>query len=380
MDWLEEQLMLIRRRQTSLRQTLLLNIIIGIFFVVIAYLITAKVCQDWERLVLNRSEVDGVLVQNMLDPSDERLYNVLVFVRQFSVIVYAVIAIIWVTQRFYQDKIEQPLKILKQEIEVIASGDLTVPCFYQGGDEFEEVCAGFDQMRLSLLAGEQAINDLHVEQRKINAAFSHDIRTPLAVIQGNVELLEKLAEKDLLTEEKLAKSLTKISNHVVRLQDFSEMMQQIQRMDERVLVKQTETFQPLVEALKDLLAHIEQEPIRTRLAVDFSPKQSGTYDQQVILEVVENLLANALRFAKSEIQVTLRLSETYLSVFVKDNGPGFSREVLYQATQPYFSGDPEHFGLGLTICQSLIKKHGGQLRISNGLNGGSIISAAFSIV
>jgi nitrogen fixation/metabolism regulation signal transduction histidine kinase len=87
-----------------------------------------------------------------------------------------------------------------------------------------------------------------------------------------------------------------------------------------------------------------------------------------------------VRFAKSEIEVTVQVQGNYLYLFVKDDGTGFSKEGLIKATSPYYSTDKgEHFGVGLAICTVLVKKHGGVLKIANGLQSGAVVSAVFSI-
>ena len=103
-------------------------------------------------------------------------------------------------------------------------------------------------------------------------------------------------------------------------------------------------------------------------------------DSRFLLEAVENLLANALRFCRNKVEIMLEREGTYLRIYVKDDGPGFSSEEIRMAVKPYYTGDSEegeHFGLGLCISRNLCEKHGGSLSLSNGLRGGAIVCGEF---
>ena len=109
------------------------------------------------------------------------------------------------------------------------------------------------------------------------------------------------------------------------------------------------------------------------------------YDEDVVMEVFGNLLSNAIRYARHKIQVLAKQREDMLCLYVKDDGRGMTSEELSKAVSPYYSdkkqvendeGEP-HFGLGLTICRMLCKKHGGDLSLSNSIEGGAVVCAEF---
>ena len=100
-------------------------------------------------------------------------------------------------------------------------------------------------------------------------------------------------------------------------------------------------------------------------------------DEHLIQQVADNLVSNALRFAQKEIRITLQLEEDFLYLYVQDDGEGFTKQAMEKAKKPYYSSEPDHFGLGLTICQTLCKKHGGRLELTNSVDGGAIASGMF---
>lgn len=106
---------------------------------------------------------------------------------------------------------------------------------------------------------------------------------------------------------------------------------------------------------------------------------SGVPDIQVMLDgilvhrMIDNVISNALRFARREITLKAGWQEGLLTIQVHDDGKGFSEESLRSATRPFYKENTEndHFGLGLSICNTLCQKQGGTLSLSN--NNGACV-------
>ncbi|CDW57697.1 Sensory transduction histidine kinase [Trichuris trichiura] len=276
---------------------------------------------------------------------------------------------------FYRKRILQPITILEKSIQQIEQGNYQQPVYYNTYDEFEKTSLGLEHLRLTLQTNEKKLKEMYRDQKKVNAAFSHDLRTPLATIQNNLELLEAYYEQDCLSPEAFDKSATKIKNSIIRLSSFSETMQQLQKLEDRPLYKKMQPLSLIEEHIREIDQHYPEKEL---LITKDYPKITAKYDLDLINEVVENLLNNAYRFAKQTIDITIALQEQLVIIYVKDDGPGFSKKELLTATEPYYSQNKNsHFGLGLTIAEALAQKHGGQLKIANSLDSGAIVSAVF---
>ncbi|MHC5217844.1 sensor histidine kinase [Enterococcus sp. LJL128] len=384
MDWLDEQLQRIRLTNKKLTASLSLYIFTGIILAVFAYMVTVSICVGWEKLLLDEADsmdsyIDMIFYSHNAGIPQQLVVpvTILQLIRHFSVILYAVLAIVWISRKFYKDKILQPLIIMNETIEGISRKDLSIACYYKSGDEFERICSGLDQMRVQLIQDQQQIIRTHEEQRQLNSIFAHDVRTPLAVIQSNVELIRKFHPLGTLTEQALNDSLDKIGRNVQRLNDFTFTMQEIQKLDEIDLNKRQQHTQTMIQTIQETGNAIVTKEFRLIVSSQF-PKKINC-DLPLIMQVVENLLTNADRFAKNIVSLTIQFDADFLYLFVQDDGAGFSKEDIQHAATPYYSKDKqEHFGMGLTICKTLTKKHGGILRLSNGVNGGAVISAAFN--
>ena len=99
------------------------------------------------------------------------------------------------------------------------------------------------------------------------------------------------------------------------------------------------------------------------------------------MQVFENIVSNAVRYAVKTIDVSCHISADHLVISVSDDGAGFSEEELKTATAPYYTGSPNdsehHFGLGLYLCKILCEKHNGALKLTNNSTTGACVIASF---
>lgn len=95
-------------------------------------------------------------------------------------------------------------------------------------------------------------------------------------------------------------------------------------------------------------------------------------DKQFVYNTAENLISNALRYAKNKIIVEISYQEKLLILTVSDDGSGYPVAILKKGIVPfsrYEKSAGEHFGMGLFVCKLLCEKHGGGLTIENTENG-----------
>lgn len=99
------------------------------------------------------------------------------------------------------------------------------------------------------------------------------------------------------------------------------------------------------------------------------------------MEVYDNILANAERYADTQITADISVTQDFLKIEIYDDGCGFSDKALKFAKEPFYRDDKEqnssHFGLGLYICKIICEKCGGNLNISNTENGGKVSAKFF---
>lgn len=280
--------------------------------------------------------------------------------------------------RFYKREIEQGLHILLNASEKIAGNELEFEMGKTKENEIGLVCDSFETMRKSLY--EASVKNVRIleESRRLNAAFSHDIRTPITVMKGYIDFLEKYIPEGKVSREKEYEILQMMSSQVTRLENYAVSMSSIQKLEDLVPEFLSVDYTQFVSELESVCKFIDG---RVRLSYTGIVKDTVMIDKELVLEVVENIVSNAARYAKETIWVELVCKQDMLSVSVEDDGAGFSENILKLFGKPFLreekEGDSSHFGLGIYISKLLCEKCGGTLIIEN--REGAFVQATFRI-
>ena len=284
---------------------------------------------------------------------------------------------------FYRWKIKSPLAVLNAASEKIAQNDLDFQVVAPSGDELGRLCQSFEKMRASLEENNRSLWAAVEERKRLNAAFSHDLRTPLTVLQGYSDFLLEAFPSGDLSPQKTMDTVMTMKRSLIRLQRYVESMNSLQRLDDVKTHKESVPFSSLCDELKET-----GEILGGKERFLFSSEGEGTLfiDTELVFQVFENMLSNACRYAKSKIWATAQVTAKYLTLTVSDDGPGFPPPALKRATEPYYRGEKNvlegdlHFGLGLYLCRVLSAKHGGSLKVENLPDGGAKVTAQFNIL
>lgn len=279
---------------------------------------------------------------------------------------------------FYSRELRVPIEKLTKASQKIAENDLSFHIGYEKNDEMGRLCSTFEEMRGKLYASNLEIWQTMEERKRLSAAFSHDLRTPLTVLAGYIELMQSCGEQ--LSPEKHAEILSKMEQQVTRLKAYTEQMNAVQKLED-IQPEITELrLSALCQQIRDTGSMICEDKAFSLTAPD--EERIILADSGLILRVCENLAANAVRFAKRKVLAELTLKEDMLWLTVSDDGAGFSAEALQKADRPFYRGDKDsnqHFGLGLYICRLLCMKCGGSLSLANNETGGGRVTASFRI-
>lgn len=315
-------------------------------------------------------------IDTLFEPFDGLVYNILGIC---SVVVYPVCFVVSIgitSILFYKRQLKKPLEILDGAADHIADNNLDFEIVYDKQDELGKLCSSFEKMRLALRDGNLELWRQMEERKRLNAAFAHDLRTPLTVLKGQSEMLMKYTPK--MSEEKIMETAEMMKRHITRLENYVNTMNVLQRFEDIEIRKQ-------LTEVKDLVKQMEKTGISVCEKKNFELKENRTdtekmqLDVPVILQVYENLLANAVRYAEGKVIVSVYIEKDCFCFTVSDDGKGFSEKDLSEAAKAFYKADKEtdsgHFGMGLYICKILCEKHGGFLKLEN--RGGAFVTAVF---
>ncbi|MDE5860387.1 MAG: HAMP domain-containing histidine kinase, partial [Oscillospiraceae bacterium] len=275
---------------------------------------------------------------------------------------------------FYTRELKDPIDTLMAAAEKISKNELDFEVYYYKKNELGRLCEAFNEMRRTLYEHNRELWHSLEERKRLNAAFSHDLRTPLTVLRGYADMLEKYAPDGKISEEKLMSVIGKMRGQIGRLENYTAKMNAVHKLDDILPERVDTSFSRLCEQLSETGQLICGENEFT-LTADESDS-TACVDTELVMQVFENLVSNGIRYAESRVYANAELDGGVLRITVSDDGAGFSAETLKHAAEPFFRGDNEqnksHFGLGLYICRIICEKCGGGLFIFNSENGGAV--------
>ena len=287
-------------------------------------------------------------------------------------VVYIAIGIGVAAAIYYRKKLRSPIAQLQNAVEKIQEDDLDFYIEYSGADELGQLCCSMEKMRSELRQKHKALWEALEQRKLLNASVAHDIRTPITVLKGYLDYLEKNIPQDKLTEDMLLDTVSSMQGAVSRLEQYVDCVRNIEKIESIEIEKQTENVKMLLDEIRSNVQQLETEK-EVIISNDMMPDEIRL-DKGVFFRILENLLQNALRYAKTQVCINISQKKQLLILTVVDDGKGFSEKDLEKAATVFYSSDKEgqHFGIGLGICSILCEKHGGRLDISNNKTGACV--------
>ena len=266
--------------------------------------------------------------------------------------------------------ISRKMEPLADAVRRIEERDLDFEVASSRVREIDDVLAAMDDMRASLKDSLEAQWRGEQAQREQIAALAHDLKTPLTVVRGNVDLL---LEGELSGEQRscaadVAEGARQMGTYVSALIDAS--------------LGAGATFAPREARLRPLLerlrAQVEALAAASGVRVAWSEgadlPETMLLDEALVERAVANAAANAVEHAPagSSVAVDVRADAAAgcLALSVADEGPGFSPEALSRGCERFYQGDAAraargHSGLGLHVAAEAAARHGGSVELAN---------------
>jgi hypothetical protein len=273
--------------------------------------------------------------------------------------VLVAIVVLWVAAR----SVSRPLNWLCREAEKIGTGDFSeiAPTFSLR--ELEQLRESMNEMARQLQRSAQVQKDFFQN-------VSHELRNPLMSISGYAQGIEqgvfpapKEAAHTILEES-------------VRLTELVNSLLTLSRMESGqnppVLVPV-----PLGDVIGDCLDRfhglaLQKDVALSASSVDESVSVLG--DEELLGKVLDNLVSNAVRYAKSTVTVAVSAEESYVQISVLDDGAGIAENDLPHLFERCYKGKGGNFGLGLSIALTAARAMGGDLTAANRPEGGAVFT------
>jgi len=300
-----------------------------------------------------------LLVFGILKPST--------FVWMVESTMYGTAVLLWLSL-FWRD-----LKKLGSAAEMVGNGKFNVVVNVSPGSSVRALADSFNRMTERIAA-------LIKSHKDLTNAVSHELRTPLARLRFALTLAEESE-----TPAERQQLLRKMQRDVTELDSLTSEMLTYSRLDRDIpdfaLVSiPVDGWLPQVIEEEIEAAHASgiDIPVEVRPSVDQVP-----LDQKFMARAVGNLIRNALRFAKSRVEVEINRDDKGYFVHVDDDGPGIAEADSEQLFVPFARLDESRaresggLGLGLAIVRRIAERHGGTSAISHSPLGGARITISW---
>jgi len=257
-------------------------------------------------------------------------------------------------------RIIRPLRQITEATKKVASGDFTVKVDTRRNDEIGKLSNNFNIMV-------DELNSIEYLRKDFVSNISHELKTPIASIQG----FTKLLADDNLSKEEKNEYINIILEETSRLSNLSNNMIKLSKFENQEIItnkKQYKLDEQLRKAIIMLETKINEKNIKITLKSD---PITIIQDEELIMEIWINLLNNAVKYTKQKgkIEVIVKNQEEFVEVKIKDNGIGISKEQQERIFEKFFQADKSHSaegsGLGLAIVKRIVELINGKITLES---------------
>ena len=298
--------------------------------------------------------------ENIAEAAKITFLNVLIITALFKIVDY-------IRRKIMVDK---PVRIITDATEKIMNGDFSVRVKQMHGAGME----GFNQIGETINAMAEELSGVETLRTDFVANVSHEMKTPLAVMQNYGTLLQA---PDLPEEKRIeyAKAITDASR---RLADMMTNILKLNRLENQQIYQNLTTFD-LGEQLCESLLQYESTWERKNIEIETDIAESVlvSADAELLSLVWNNLFSNAFKFTQDggKVMLTLTSDEKFATVKVTDTGCGMSAEVGSHIFEKFYQGDTSHAtqgnGLGLPLVKRVVDIMQGEIGVESAVGVGT---------
>ncbi|RPI74376.1 MAG: sensor histidine kinase [Ignavibacteriales bacterium] len=301
--------------------------------------------------------------------------------RSMSITFAAAVIITLIALGFIMGNIKRILAVVRD----FKNGNLKARIKKKRKDELGEFADSFNEMADTIVQNMEDLKTMDNLRRELVANVSHDLRTPLATIQGYLETI--LIKAETLSEEEKNKYLNTIFKSTERLRKLVDELFELSKLEARERKPKKEAF-----SIAELVQDVHQKYLILAEAKNINLKTKFSYSMPLVYadigmmeRVIQNLLENGLKFTAEGgvIEIILEQKDDHIIVNVKDSGEGIKESELpyifdrYNKSSRSVKNDNEGLGLGLAIVKKILEVHNIEISVKSKKGEGTNFS--FSI-
>lgn len=248
-----------------------------------------------------------------------------------------------------------------------------------GSDEIDQLDRTFKAMAIRISELVERLKETDRLRRELISNVSHDLRTPLASMQGYIETL--LIKNGALSHDERERCLRIARQNTQRLSELVDDLFELSKLDSANVTPTFETFS-LAELLQDTVQEFELDAAKKEITVETAAPKDSTIvyaDIGLIQRVLENLLKNAIQFTPSggRIRIDIEKRPETVAVSVSDTGCGIAESDLNSIFDRFYrreTGNADRAGsagLGLAIVKRILDLHESRITVTSELDHGT---------
>ncbi len=262
----------------------------------------------------------------------------------------------------------RPFDKLKGFADKISQGNFDIPLEYERSNYFGEFTWAFDSMRRDIIKARSCEQEAIENNKTVIATLSHDIKTPVASIRAYAEGLEANLDGSPEKRKKYLSVIMKKCDEVSKLTN-DLLLHSLSDMDKLKIIPEGFELCGFIEnAVTEIAA--DHNDVRFRKP-DFSAVVKA--DKNRLMQITENLIGNARKYAKTDIEVFITKSDGNVQIHFRDFGKGISDEDMPFIFEKFYRGkncgNEQGSGLGLYIVKYIMEQMDGDILLKNHNNG-----------
>ena len=310
-----------------------------------------------------KDEIDKISIESAIEETTSRIY-------WFSIIAFILVVTIGgMCTYFVVNNALIPIVELNKNIKKINEDNLNSNLSIKGAnDEIKELTISFNKMIAKL-------ENAFASQKRFNSSVAHELKTPLAVIKTNIDVLKSSNCKSL---EEYDKTLAVVEKSILKMNLIIETLLDIIRQENAPLNEIVSIDEILEDIVDDLSIIANKKNIKLKLN-SYNIKNKIKGNEIMLYRAFYNVIENSIKYNKINGSIDILCYQDLNTIEVKviDTGSGIKEEDYDEIFKPFYrceginSYSKNGIGLGLSLTQSVIKLHGGEINVKSKLNEGT---------
>ena len=286
-----------------------------------------------------------------------------------AVICVCVLALVWFTNFYFIRSILDPVSRVTETAKRIAAGSYGIQMEKRSNDEMGQLTDAINDMSMKIDQAEKT-------QSEFISSVSHELRTPLTAINGWAETLYNGEVRDT---EDVKKGMGIIVSEARRLTNMVEELLEFSRIEAgrfNLSVEPLDITAELEDAVYTYREFFRRKGLELRYEDRSEDYPTVTGDPERLRQVFCNLLDNADKHggAGGRVDVIVERDEDDAVIYIRDFGPGIPEDELAHVKYKFYKGSSKArgSGIGLAVCEEIVTRHGGTLKLGNAEGGGCV--------